>query len=81
MLNITAKTDNLSLLEVFSLLLNYESCEEQVTAARTLETDGNINANFFRVSFNKRKPVVRGFEPGNFRGATYGKGKGINNFG
>lgn len=43
---------------------------EQLTAALTLETDGKINANFSRVTFNERKHATRGFAPGNLHGNT-----------
>ena len=69
--NITARTDDLSLPEVFSLLLNHESRMEQLSAAANLESDGSFNANFARASFHKRKVIRKGFMSGSFRGNTW----------
>ncbi|KAH9654345.1 hypothetical protein KPL70_027718 [Citrus sinensis] len=70
--NITARTDDLSLPEVFSLLLNHESRMEQLLAAANLESEGSFNANFAGASFHKRKVIRKGFMSGSFRGNECG---------
>ncbi|KAK0578823.1 hypothetical protein LWI29_016663 [Acer saccharum] len=43
--NVTARTDNLTLHEVYALLLNHESRMEQLAAATNIDTQTSININ------------------------------------
>ena len=53
--NIAARTDDISLPEVFSHLLNHESRVEQLSVAANLESEGSFNTNLIGASFHKRK--------------------------
>ncbi|KAK0596009.1 hypothetical protein LWI29_011976 [Acer saccharum] len=46
MVNVTARTNNLTLHEVNALLFNHESRMEQLAAAANIETQNSINVNY-----------------------------------
>ncbi|KAK0577855.1 hypothetical protein LWI29_001209 [Acer saccharum] len=79
--NVTARTDNLTLHEVYALLLNHESRMEQLAATTNIDTQTSININYAHIGQNQKGPGGRGSGSGVNKGYHRGKGKGRSNTG
>ncbi|KAK0586810.1 hypothetical protein LWI29_012692 [Acer saccharum] len=79
--NVTARTDNLTLHEVYALLLNHESRMEQLAATTNIDTQTGINVNYAQIGQNQKGPGGRGSGFGVNRGYHRGRGRWRSNTG